>query len=273
LSRDLARAYAPWTFAANGSELDDADDVDRIPIEWNSAYAAVVVSALADMDFTEVTGLVLAPINQLPDESALDFVAVLQRSIDAVYFESGGIAELNAVQIRSAVADRVLATSGWRRLADSRSTSFERHLASAIAVLFFSDYSWVGAPKVYLLPPGIERIAPFLPVLHRMIQAGASLFVAAVTLNLVEVSPRPAHVEFVVSAALRWLRSFPDHREFWIEHSIGQRVCAWLEKIRVQAPALFASSTVVRADVNQLLAALVGMGIAQARRLEETLAT
>jgi hypothetical protein len=273
LSRDLAWAYGPWTFAANGSELDDADEVDRIPIEWNAAYAAVVASALKDMNFDEITALVLAPINQLPDEAALDFVAELQRSIDAVYFGSGGIAEENAVRIRSALADRVLATSGWSRLADSRSTSFERHLASAIAVLFFSDYNWLGAPKVYLLPPGVERIAPFLPVLHRMIQAGASLFVAAVTLSLMEVSPKTAHAELVVSAALRWLRSFPDHREFWIEHSIGQRVCVWLEKIRIEAPALFASSTALRTDVNQLLAALVGMGIAQARRLEERLGT
>ncbi|OGA67699.1 MAG: hypothetical protein A3G81_11200 [Betaproteobacteria bacterium RIFCSPLOWO2_12_FULL_65_14] len=273
LFRDVMRAYSTWTFAANGSGLDDADEVDRIPMEWNSAYTDVVAVALPGTDFTEVTKLIFEPINSLPDEAALDFVGSFQRSIDTIYFGAGGLSASTAAQIRSALADRVMATSGWTRLADSRSTSFERHLASAIAVLFFNDYNWVGAPKSYLYPLGIDRIDPFLPILRRLIQGGASLFVAAVTLSLMEVAPKPRHTEFLVFAALRWLQSFPDHRQFWIEHSIGQRVCTWLDKIHAAAPTTFAPTASLRRDVNQLLAALVGLGVAEARRLEGKLST
>lgn len=92
-----------------------------------------------------------------------------------------------------------------------------------------------------------------------------------VTCNLVEVSPQPDHLEFVVSAAHTWLASYADDVDFWVGNSIGRRVCAWLESIWRQDPARFGLDQPVRAAVDQLLTALVTLGVAEARHLEETL--
>lgn len=36
--RDIVKAYSAGTSVANGSELDEGEDADRTPHEWNYAY-------------------------------------------------------------------------------------------------------------------------------------------------------------------------------------------------------------------------------------------
>ncbi len=141
-----------------------------------------------------------------------------------------------------------------------------------LAVFFFNDYGFTQPAKCYLLPKGIERLDPFLPVLADLIESGPSLFVAVVTLNLLEVSPKPVHLRFLVTAAKTWIESFPDADEFWVDQDIGRRICVWIEKIRNQEPTLMDTDEVLQFDVNRLLTALISLGVADARRLEEALA-
>jgi hypothetical protein len=75
-----------------------------------------------------------------------------------------------------------------------------------------------------------------------------------------------------VGAAKIWLASYPEDSEFWVEHGIGRRLCVWIEEVRLQDPALFDPDKPLRFDVDRLLAALVTLGVADARRLEESLA-
>ena len=77
---------------------------------------------------------------------------------------------------------------------------------------------------------------------------------------------------FIVAAALAWLRSYPDDTFFWIDHDIGRRVCVWIEGVWRGEPALLDPKQVLRIDVDRLLAALISLGVADARRLEEALA-
>jgi len=123
-----------------------------------------------------------------------------------------------------------------------------------------------------LLPKGVDRLDPFLPVLEKLVESGPSLFVALVTLNLLEVSPRSAHLSFTVVAAKVWLESYATDRDFWVDHGIGHRVCVWIEELRRQEPSLLDRDKPVRFDVDRLLAALISLGVADARRLEEALA-
>ena len=81
-----------------------------------------------------------------------------------------------------------------------------------------------------------------------------------------------AHLRFLVAAAKTWLESFPDDRDFWVDHDIGRRICVWIEEIRHQEPILLDTDEDVQFDVNRLLAALISMGVADAGRLEEALA-
>jgi hypothetical protein len=94
------------------------------------------------------------------------------------------------------------------------------HLGPAIATLFFNDYGWVQPAKAYLPPALVERLTPFLPTLVTCAVEGATHFVAIVTLNLLEVAVRPAHLSFLLAAAVGWMAAFPDSTDFWIEHGI-----------------------------------------------------
>ena len=165
-----------------------------------------------------------------------------------------------------------MASRGWKRLTGSRSASIEMHIGPAIAVLFFNDHSFVQPSKCYLFQKGADRINPFLPTLGKLVRSGPSLFVAVVTLNLLEVSPRSAHLPFIVEAAKTWMGSHPDNCEFWVDHDIGRRVCVWIEEVWRQDPALLNTDKAIRFDVDRLLAALISLGVADARRLEELLA-
>ena len=219
----------------------------------------------------EVEQLALAPISSLPEEPFFDIIAVFLRSVDAVFFNDGGLQEIVATRIRSALSDRLMASSGWKRLR-RRSDSIERHIGPAIATLFFNDYSSFEPAKCYLLPIAIDRLDPYLSVLGKLVESGPSLFVAIVTLNLLEVSPRLAHLPFMVTAAMTWLKSYPNDNDFWVDHGIGRRVCVWIEKVWRQDASLLATDEPIRLHVDRLLAALVSSGVADAKRLEEALA-
>ena len=140
-------------------------------------------------------------IAALPEESFYDLTTDFLRAIDAVYFNDGGLAEPSAAGIRPALASRMMASHGRQRLRDYRSSSIERHIGPAIAVLFFDNYSFIPPPTSYLYAKGVVRIDAFLPTLTRLIASGLSLIVALVTLNLMEVSTKPTHLPFVVAAA------------------------------------------------------------------------
>jgi len=270
--RDMARTYAAWTATANGAGLDAHEQVDNPPREWNDAYFNLLANCLPGLSLPEIDQLALVPIRSLPDEAFFDVTTAFLRSVDGVYLSDLGLQEAVAISIRAALAERLMASRGWKWLGDRRSASIEMHIGPAIAVLFFNDYGFAQSPKCYLLPKGVDRLDSFLPVLQKLVESGPSLFVALVTLNLLEVSPRPAHLPFTVAAAKAWLGSYPDDSDFWVDHGIGSRVCAWIEEIRRQEAALLDTDKVVRIDVDRLLAALISVGVADARRLEESLA-
>lgn len=268
---DIARAYCSWTAEANGAGLDAYEEIDYPPREWNGAFFDLLAHCLPGLAPAEIDELVLAPIISLPDRPFFDVISEFLQSVDAVYFNNGGMHENIAVSVRTALAKRLMASRGWQRLGGTRSASIEMHLGPAIATILFNNYLFNQPPKCYLLPLGADRLDPFLPVLGMLAESGPSHFVAVMTLNLVEVAPKSNHLPFIVAAAMAWLRSYPDDTYFWIDHDIGRRVCALVEGVWRGEPALLDSKQVVRFDVDRLLAALISLGVVEARRLEESL--
>ena len=129
-----------------------------------------------------------------------------------------------------------------------------------------------------------EEAAALLALVHR--PAAAHGFIAAasavgaandrlpqaiVTLNLLEVAPRPAHLSFLLAAASGWLAAFPDATDFWTGHGIGRRVCALIDAVRQTEPTLLASGEPLRNQVDRLLPGRVRVGVADAVRLEQAL--
>ena len=199
--RKIAQSYTSWTAAANGTGMDMDEEVANPPSEWNDAYFDLLAHCLPGLALPEIEQLALTPIGVLPDKAFYDIIIGFLRSVDAVYFSDRGLQEPIAIRIRSVLANRMMATSGWQHLAGNRSSSIERHIGPAIAVLFFNVYGFAAPAQCYLLPNGIDRLDAFLPLLEQLIEHGPSLFVAFVTLNLLEVSPRSAHLPFLVTAA------------------------------------------------------------------------
>ena len=165
--------------------------------EWNDPYFALLARDLAGADDAAIDRRALEPLASLPDESFFDALTCFQRAVDVVHFNNHGLDTTSAVRIRARLAERVRASNGWRWMVRERSSRVERHLGPAIATLFFNDCSWTQPAKAYLPSALIERLTPFLPALERCAVEGATPFVAIVTLNLLEVAPRPAHVSFL----------------------------------------------------------------------------
>jgi hypothetical protein len=217
----MVNTYMPWTMEANGAELSDGDETDHPPSEWNDTFFAAVARCAVGLSTHEVTELAVRHIVKLPDRNFYDVLVDFMRSLDAVYFEGGDIPTRVAVNIRRAFAEHMQTTRGWARFSRSKDLSIEMHIGPAIAVLFFNDHYFGQRSKCYLFEKGAERVAPFLPVLGKLVQEGPSPFVALVLLNLLEVAPRAEQLEVLVTAGSAWIEAYPDFRQLWVDHAVG----------------------------------------------------
>lgn len=269
--RDVANAYMSWTIEANGGDHGDGEETDDTPSEWNDVFFALTARCTVGLSKEQVADLVTTPIAALPDQNFFDVLADFLRSFDEVYFEGGKMDASIAVAVRSALADRMMESRGWKRIRSTRETSIERHIAPAIATLFFNSYNFMSNTKSYLFEKGVERMAPFLPVLDRLILSGPSPFVALVLLNLLEVAPRAEHIGLLVLSGRTWVATYPDFRSFWIDHGIGKRWCGIVERIHALNSGAVDADGAIRAEVERIVAELVALGIPEANRLEELL--
>jgi hypothetical protein len=266
---NLAKSYSVWTSIINGAGMDSNIDIIKPPSKWNNAFYELLAYSLSSFDKEEIEQLVLNPIFSLPDNSFFDVITIFLRNIDDDFFNSADFEEALAIQLRFEFASKMMQTKGWKNLNVKHSFSIERHIGPAIAVLFFNNY---GFAKCYLTPIGINRLEIFLPVLTNLIESAPCFCVAISSLNLFEVSPKPVHIPIIISAANIWLRDFQDHTEFWIDNNIGRRLCLLFEKILDQDLSLFESVTPLRIEVDRILAALISLGLPEAKQLEELLA-
>lgn len=269
--RDLVKAYSAWTSVANGSELEEGDDADRTPHEWNYAYFNLLAHCLPELTTVQIDETALSPILGLPDEAFLDVMAIFLRSVDAVYFSALSLQEAQAVHVRTVLARRLMETRQWTWQSRDGSTSIITRLGPAIAVIFFNEYSTFVPAKCYLLEKGIDRLGSFLSDLGEVVQRGTFLFVALILLNLLEVSPRPEHLPLIVRAGKLWFAARPDDKEFWIEHAIGRRLSSVIEAIVALDPKAFAQDQTARTEIEGLLAGLIRLGVAEAHHLEKAL--
>jgi hypothetical protein len=175
------------------------------------------------------------------------------------------------VDVRARLADRLAASWRWGRLRGTTSDGIEMHIGPAIAVLFFNDfYPFAAPPRCYLNPSAVDRLDPFIPRLENLVATNPCLFVALVTLNLLEVAPRSSQLPLLLAGADAWLEVYPDDTVFWQSKDIGKRVCAVIQRTWHLDPAAFEPAH--RARIDQLLAALVRLGVSEASDVERALA-
>ena len=269
--RDIVKAYGEWTFIANGSELENDEDIDHRPMEWSDAFFKLLAYCLPGLTSAQIDEVALTPITRLPERAFFDVTAGFLRNFDAVYFNDSAIGDTQAVQVRSSLLKRFLTTNVWKWHVRERSTSTAFHFAPAVATFLFNDYSNFQPPNCYLTPIGIDRLGPFLPLLAEVAEGAQFLLAVIVLLNLFEVAPRAEQLPLIVAAGKGWLAAHPDDRDFWIDQGFGRRLCSLMETIFASDPKPFGLDRPLRQDIDALLTSLVRMGVAEAHRLEEGL--
>ena len=268
--RDLAGAYADFSAELNGLGLAPDEELSRTSYEWNGTYYPLMAQTLIGLPEAEIDEIALNRITALPDEPFFDVTPQFLRAVDAIYFNDH-LLEAEAPFIRQRFIDRLKTSAGWRRMIGAKSASIEIHLGPAIGTIFFNDYT-LGQTSAYLTAKAIERVGPFLPQLVDLVGDGPSYFMALVTMNLLEISAQPSLLPLLMAGGKSWLRSYPDDTVLWVEHGIGRRFCVWVDRIRNSTPEALETGKPERQDIDATLAALIRLGIPEARQLETALA-
>jgi hypothetical protein len=263
--------YSSWTLNANGAGRP-AEEEMRAPDEWNAIYFDLRGSCLPTLSTHEQL-VSVTQISELPDAPFLDILPTLVRSLDTAYFDTLSLQVDDAVKMRTILLSRLTELRGWRRLRGSTDDSVEWHLGPAAAVLLFNDFLRPFPPRCYLYAPAIDRIDRFLPLLEHMNRTGTSSFVALLTLNVLEVSPKWQHLSFVLAVGDAWLSIYPDSTAFWVSRSIGRRLCHVVEQAVGDCRPELDRDSSLRGQVDRILATLVRVGVSEASMLERRLST
>ncbi len=269
--RDIVKTYGEWTFVANGSELEEEEETDYRPTEWNEAFFKLLAYCLPGLTSAQVDEVALTPITGLPEKAFIDITPRFLRNVDAVYFNDLSIQDIQAVRVRAGLVRRLLTTAAWSWHARERSTSTWFHFGPAVAVVFFNDYSNFQPTKCYLTPIGIDRLGPFLPLLTEVADSTHFLLAVFALLSLLEVSPSTVHLTLIAAAGKAWLSGYSDEKVFWIDQGVGPRLCSLIGAILAQDRKPFALGQPLREDIDALLGSLVRIGVAEAHRVEESL--
>lgn len=264
--RTMADTYARWTAAANGDAPDDTMRFNPGIYEWNEAYFKLLAHCMPGLEPADMDQFALNLITSLPDRPFFDVAEQFILNVDKLYFGRLGVNERQAVHIRSVLVRRLKQSRGWRRW-DAGSIRVETRLHRAIAALFLAD-GYNQPQRCLLGSDDADLCDPLLPTLQPVAERVGCYHV---TLSLLEVSPRPAYLEFIVEAAEAWMKTHPEDSMFWIDYYAGKRLCALIEVIRQQHPPLFHQVGALRDRVDHLIAALVSGGVAEAAQLEKAL--
>ena len=266
---EFVRAFMPWTMAANGADLLEGEEEDDAPREWNEVFFSLALQVLPENDLTAALAMVES-ICTLNDQNFFDLTDIVVRALDDAYFGSAQRPSTPvAVGIRSALADHLVKTRGWRR-AQRREDGFtEFHFGYAVASMFFNGRSGLTPPSCYLTPLGIDRLGDFISVLEKLVAAGPCRKVAEVLLNLLEVSPRPEHLPLLALAGSSWWDAFENSQVFWVEAGVGNRFCHLVQ--RVLSVRVGVIEVTLGMGLAHLAADLVALGVSEAPRLEAAL--
>ena len=263
--------YADWTARANGAGYETRAEFDHGLDHWNNIFFSLLGRALPILRPDAAATLVRQAV-AVPDASFFDITEELVPAIDEMFFNDRALSIETALQLRMIISDRMVDSDGWRREHNQAKLSVEMRIGPAIGVLFFNKYSAFSSAQCYLLAKGIDRVGIFLPKLTCLIKDGSVPFTALLTMNLLEVSPRAEHMAFFLSSARFWLGRQPDNALLWVDGGLGGRLARWLEKITAIDPSIRCATHPLRAQVDDVLARLVRIGVAEAHQVERSLA-
>lgn len=264
--QEVVEAYVDWTARMNGLGLPVDIEIDHDPHEWNTHYYALFAERL--LDATEASFEAdLKLVTALPDESFSKVAQTVIHSADVLYFNDPGRPAARPADLRTRLAQRVMALDRWRHADNPASPRIDMQSAGIIAKIMLSTYNPFNGTQSYLPPTLIDRVDPLLPAMRPLLPSGPTAFVALCTMNLLLVAPRARHLDFLLEATEAWFGR-TQAPGLWIDMGIGPKVVQWLEAAIIQEPGLLAQAHPLRARIDRALGRLVGVGVAEAHELE-----
>jgi hypothetical protein len=141
-----------------------------------------------------------------------------------------------------------------------------------VVAAFFMGHHDIGrGRKCYVLPVGAARALALLPMLTDLAErAAASTFVAVAYLGLLDVDLQASRLEFFACVVAAWWRAHGPGSDFSIDHGVGARVCAWIDKAVLQGGA--GAELLAEPHLAKMMDTLVRCGIPAAAVLTERIA-
>jgi hypothetical protein len=266
---DLAAHLMQWTEEANGPHDSKSRERDNRPHTWNGAFFDFAGILSVAIPHADVVRLFVEPISRFKEEPFHDATAIYLRGFDRAMQAKDTKKPENAGEVRSLLASRLRTTRNYQRYQREKTFNAELHAGDAMTAMFYQPHrvSSTGRPSIPNNWSGLDESMPTLADL--VSSAPSSGYFATLFLNLVEPSPRAAHLPFVVQVMSAWCVAYGVDTNFWSEKEIGSRVCAWLDQALTTDAAAAAIVPHIAEDALKALDVLVRSGVAQARAIEE----
>jgi len=264
--QEVVEAYVDWTSRMNGLGLPVDIEIDRDPHEWNLHYYALFAERLLDATDTSFEAD-LKLVTDLPDEPFGKVAQTVIHSADVLYFNDPARSVARPAELRTRLAQRVMALHRWKYADDPASSRIDMDSAGIIAQIMLSTYNPFNGTRSYLPPVLFDRVDPLLPAIRPLLPGGPTAFVALCTMNLLLVATRARHLDFLLEATEAWFGR-TQAPGLWIDMGIGRKVVQWLEAAIIEEPGLLGPVHPLRGRIDRALGRLVSVGVAEAHELE-----
>lgn len=264
----LTEHLMAWTLVANASGDDDRETEGR-PFTWNAQFFDYLGILCAALPQEQVLKTFVLPITELGDEAFHDGMASLLRGFDRAILAKDTTKPAYPAAMRVALAERLTTTRNYRRLGQKKEFTTESHAADALTAMYFQRAGILPSrrPSVPDNWAGLDAVMPTLTGL--VTGAASSGYLAALFLELIETSPRPALLPYLVEALGAWCSAYGLDTSFWVSHDIGGRACRWLKRVFSEISGLI--DPIQQRDLLDSLDTLVQAGVTSAREVEEAL--
>jgi hypothetical protein len=269
----LAVHMMRWTIEANnGPPGDDEHERDNRPNYWNMSYFDSLGILCVALPFDRARQLFIEPIMTLHEEAFLDAIAGFLRGFDRATLAVDMPQPENPVGVRSLFTEQLRSGRRMRDLSQRDSFSAETHLGDALNAMFYQPARYAHNGRAYI-PEGWSGLLETMPVLTPLVNsAPRSGYLAVVFLTLTDSSPVAALLPAMVEVASSWCKVHEAGANFWNEHQLGHKFCAWIDKTLSGDPAAVSILVKVRDNLGRCLDVLIRSGIPSARTLEARIA-
>lgn len=267
---DLAKTLLDWTATANGPHGEDERERDHRPYTWNASFFDFLGVMSVAMPAAQAVSGFINEITKFNDEPFCDCAAAFLRGLDRATVASDTLNSDDPGKLRRVIAEHMKNMRMFRRLADRKEFTAERHLADLISAMFFHPNS-LALSRLPSLPCKLRDETEAARALTTLVVAAPrSGYLATAFLNVLEQQADPVLLHDVVQALAAWTLAYGSDSTFWVDREIGIRACSWLLKV-LALPEAAAHLSANRQTLLGSLDTMIQAGVGPAQQIEQAL--